>query len=146
MKYPRFILHALSLAIIISSATFCVPSSSGEEFEEFFDTFSVLLLTEDSGFIINSSDMDFCMEILQKVFEDQKNTLIAGSPHISPNKDMIFIPFRIGRTESMQQRYIVMHKNTRDSLIWAHNHSEESFLGLMKGLYDTSFHFVPEDL
>lgn len=83
------------------------------------------------------------MAIVQKVFEANPKNVKAGCPHISPNGNMVFIPFSTGQGEAVRYRYIVMHKNTDDSLIWTHNHSEESFLGLMKGLYDTSFHFIP---
>lgn len=144
ITYRRFVLFALSLVMLITSAICCASLSSAEELGELYSALNTLLFTEDSGLILNSSDMDSCMEIAQKVFEDQKIAVKAGCPQISPNKDMVFIPFRIGQGEAMEYRYIVMHKHTADSPVWAHNHSEKSFLGLMKGLYDISFHFIPQ--
>lgn len=143
VKYMRFTLRTLSLAIIVTSVAFCASLSSAEKSEELYDALNALLFAEDSGFIINSSDMGFCMEIAQKVFENQKMKVVAGCPHISPSNDMVFIPFHVTHAKAIQHRYIVMHKHTANSLIWAHNHSEESFLGLMKGLYDISFYFIP---
>lgn len=145
VKYLRFTLRALSLAIIGVSVALCASAYSAEKSEELYDALNALLFTENSGLIIDSSDMDFCMEIVRKVFENQEMKVVAGCPHISPSNDMVFIPFHVHVThaKAIQHRYIVMHKHTNNSLIWAHNHSEESFLGLMKGLYDTSFYFIP---